>query len=677
MRCHSCQQDNAESNLFCIFCGILLHIDAEFPNHSDETSTSTDSEDADSVSELRKDVRQLQGQVRGIYSILSNYDARLSSPPVAGIGNRMASTTEKPARSRPVFWERFDWEPILGGNWLARIGILAVVIGAGFFFKLAFDNDWIVEEGRVVLGIAGGLALLGASEYWHKRYPVYAQALAGGSISVLYLSFFSAFALYDLIGFYPAVASLLIISCTSAALALRHDSMALALIGISGAFVAPFILSGFAKETSGNLLSSRSYQLIGYIIAVDIGVVILSVYRSWRWFTLLALLGSLTSYGAWYGEYSESASHLTAEGSLTIIFLIFVGATTLFHFVWRRAPQVADFTLMVINASAYLGISYGILWDDYREWMGGFTLLLSLFYVGLSYIALQRVKKHIHLAVMSLVIGLVFLAVAVPVQLEGAWIGVAWAVLGTVIMVASFSLRMWQLRVFSIGIFVIMVVRLLAFDTYSSDLSDFQVILNNRMLVFASGISALYLAAHKVKSGLNALPGQDYSVRATATPSFGSGFSYLTSVIGNDLKRLSYSQSLFPALVLGANFLTIWIMSAEVIATVDSDIVDLSRRTERHITSLSLSLLWAVYAGSVLTIGIVKRWQPVRLGGLALLAIPVGKLFLVDTFNLEQGYRVAAYLSLGFMLLIGGFLYQRFGAAIKEFLFEEQTSSHK
>ena len=71
-----------------------------------------------------------------------------------------------------------------------------------------------------------------------------------------------------------------------------------------------------------------------------------------------------------------------------------------------------------------------------------------------------------------------------------------------------------------------------------------------------------------------------------------------------------------------------------------------------------------------LVIGIVRRWKLVRLGSLGLLAVPILKLFLVDSFALDQFYRVAAFLSLGIILLAAGYLYQRHGAAIKEFLFE-------
>ena len=65
----------------------------------------------------------------------------------------------------------------------------------------------------------------------------------------------------------------------------------------------------------------------------------------------------------------------------------------------------------------------------------------------------------------------------------------------------------------------------------------------------------------------------------------------------------------------------------------------------------------------------------VRLAALALLAIPILKLFLVDSFALEQGYRVAAFLGLGAILLAGGFFYQRYSTAIRGFLFDEQQSA--
>jgi uncharacterized membrane protein len=47
------------------------------------------------------------------------------------------------------------------------------------------------------------------------------------------------------------------------------------------------------------------------------------------------------------------------------------------------------------------------------------------------------------------------------------------------------------------------------------------------------------------------------------------------------------------------------------------------------------------------------------------------KLFVVDTFTLESGYRVAAYLTLGVLLLAGGFVYHRYAEVIKGFILNQ------
>ena len=148
------------------------------------------------------------------------------------------------------------------------------------------------------------------------------------------------------------------------------------------------------------------------------------------------------------------------------MFLIFVGATTLFHIVWRRAPRAFDQALMVINAAAYFGISYGLLWEHFRPWMGGFSILLALFYGGVAYAALRRSAENVRLSFFALGVALVLLTVAIPVQLgDRAWTTIAWAAEGAVVMWLSFNLRMPQLRIFSYGVFAIVAVRLLFFDT--------------------------------------------------------------------------------------------------------------------------------------------------------------------------------------------------------------------
>ena len=238
-----------------------------------------------------------------------------------------------------------------------------------------------------------------------------------------------------------------------------------------------------------------------------------------------------------------------------------------------------------------------------------------------------------------LVAGNVVLTVAIPAESNGAWTAVAWAVEGLALIVLSLRLGLVELRLFGIGVFGVMAVRLLGFDTFDFDRMLFRPIINERFLGFAVGVVALYA------SGIALWRWRDRFF---------------------DPREIY----LIPALLIGANFLTLWILSAEAIASAHSAYFNIPPGIADNVASLSLSILWAVYAAILLIIGIRlgNRW--VRVAGLALLGIPVVKLFLFDTFDLEQEYRVAAYLGLGAILVAGGFVYQRYSRAIRGFLLE-------
>lgn len=755
-RCPSCDSPNAESNVYCVHCGSPM----EAPTESEETP-----DDELSLAELQTLVYELRSEVREIRETLAGREPhRPVRPRVPRRADPSPPVATAPAQPSPEATaaeavdsgseDRFqvDWELILGGNWLARIGILALIIGIGFFLRLAFENDWINEAGRVVLGIVGGLALVGAGEYLRSRYPVYSQTLAGGGVAILYLAIFAAFAFYGLIGVYPAVGLLFVVSMSAAALALRHDSIALALIGVFGAFLAPFVIGASDEEARDTFAGSASAQVMLYLIVVDLGVVALSTVRNWRWLTLLALVASLVTFAWWY---EDSPGLEVSQASLTAVFLIFVGATTLFHLLWRRVPQAFDYALMVLNASSYLGLSYLVMWDELHDWMGAFTLGLALFYGLLAWLFMLRSKDHPYLSLISLGIGIVLLTIAAPVQMGGPWLSVAWAAEGAVLVWLSFTLRTWQMRPAAATAFALSVLWLLANlpDTLELDLRP---LVNAQMLSHAIVIVALYAAAWLVDRGRVDLVKWDFglfpgllvagtivltvqapvqledswvavawSVEALAlvwlssrlglyelrllglavfavlalwllavetwtdlypyttllnyrVMAFASGIAalYLAAVV---VWRDRSAAATLPqahvagGLLLAANFVTLWILSAEVVSTVDDVVVDADDDTVFYTKSLGLSLVWALYASVGLVLGIVRGWRTVRLASLGLLALPIVKLFLFDSFALDRGFRVAAFLILGGLLLAGGLLYQRYGEAIRGFLFEERT----
>jgi uncharacterized membrane protein len=72
-----------------------------------------------------------------------------------------------------------------------------------------------------------------------------------------------------------------------------------------------------------------------------------------------------------------------------------------------------------------------------------------------------------------------------------------------------------------------------------------------------------------------------------------------------------------------------------------------------------LSVLWAVLGVGAFVYGLRSNAQEARLGGLALLAVATGKVFLFDLAALDVAYRVISFIALGVLLLVSAWLWQR------------------
>jgi len=65
-----------------------------------------------------------------------------------------------------------------------RIGIVAIIFGVAYFLKYTFDNNWIGELGRVILGLLVGVGLTAGGEYaYTKKYKIFAEGLIAGGAS--------------------------------------------------------------------------------------------------------------------------------------------------------------------------------------------------------------------------------------------------------------------------------------------------------------------------------------------------------------------------------------------------------------------------------------------------------------------------------------------------------------
>jgi uncharacterized membrane protein len=86
---------------------------------------------------------------------------------------------------------------------------------------------------------------------------------------------------------------------------------------------------------------------------------------------------------------------------------------------------------------------------------------------------------------------------------------------------------------------------------------------------------------------------------------------------------------------------------------------DFTREEAQFAAIVWISIAWAVYAASLVAAGFVRRSAALRWMGLAVFALTLGKVFLVDMAQLATVYRIGSFLVLGALLVAASFLYQR------------------
>lgn len=133
------------------------------------------------------------------------------------------------------------------------------------------------------------------------------------------------------------------------------------------------------------------------------------------------------------------------------------------------------------------------------------------------------------------------------------------------------------------------------------------------------------------------------------------------------------SKLIMPVLVASANLLALVALSAEALgpfaAKISAGAVTPGPLGDLRLAQqLSLSVVWAIYGGAMLTIGIARRSKLLRVMALLLLGLTIFKVFLFDLSSLEKLYRIISFIVLGAILLAVSFLYQRYRQRMVEFI---------
>ncbi|MFO7820520.1 MAG: DUF2339 domain-containing protein [Lentisphaeria bacterium] len=345
----------------------------------------------------------------------------------------------------------------VASNWLLRFGIVIMVIGVGFFLKYAIDTGLLPPKARVSLSILAGLAMVtGGVRMLRGKYHLLGQGFIGGGLAVLYFSIFAAFDFYGFLAQLPAFVLMGLITVTAGLLAMRFNSLLIALLGLIGGYGTPVMLSTGAVDFVG---------LYSYLLLLGCGVFITAVRKNWYLLNSLSLLCTYTLAVLALNQAYVDAMFWQVMPFFAAFFLLFSVMTVIYNLLRHRDSNLLEVLTLFVNAGVFFVVGYLLISDAYApEWAGVLTISLAAFYTAHIYYMLFRQRQNRNLLLSLLGMAAFFLSVTMPIILSEAWITVSWALEGLVLLWIAGKLESRFLRQLAYAVYLLVLGRMLFFD---------------------------------------------------------------------------------------------------------------------------------------------------------------------------------------------------------------------
>ena len=541
------------------------------------------------------------------------------------------------ASHAPTSHDERTLESRIGSQWFNRIGILAVLVAAAWFLKYAIDNQWIGPTGRVLIGLAAGAGLIAWSERFRaKGYQVFSYSLKAIGSGVLYLSLWAAFSLFHLLPASAAFGAMIVVTAFNGFMAWRQDAELLALYAIVGGLGTPLLLS-----TGEN----HEVALLSYLLLLDLAALVLVILKPWSRLLFGAFTGTALIFVAWaIADYSEAQFARTSFFVLCF-FLIFAFAPRLVRVRAEDAKNVHGWDVLALVllpiANAVLGFLafYGLLDRTDTQWASPWlAVAFAAFYLLMLRLPAAGWLRPAPAALASLHLAaaVVFLTIAIPLKAKGRWLTVGWLAEGAALIWVAARTRQLLLRILALGC---LALGLGALVTINPDATNTPFV-NARFGAYLVGIAVFAFTAWIALREQTAIGAQsEHTVEKTdAWPTI----AVAASLLVNALILLAVSLEIY-------NYWSVHDLGAGW-AVLEAN---------RIVAEFSYSAWFMLFGAILLAIGFARRSAFLRWQGLVLLAVSVGKVFLVDMSALSQGYRILSFLGLGALLLGVSFVYQR------------------
>jgi len=400
--------------------------------------------------------------------------------------------------------------------------------------------------------------------------------------------------------------------------------------------ILPFVLLVSVVERL-NLANPSPVFGVGLLL-----IVMLLALAQWSRNEALPLIGlgcGLFLEHAWFFGHSSAATGFALLAWPLVFSAVFFAFPFLFQS--RTSPSIMPWASAALAAPLHYGLisdAVSVLWPDF--WKSAAGLVPAM--LALPLLAAMEYHRRAfprenpaRLPVLAWYGGtaLFFITLIFPAQFDREWLTISWALEGAALLWLWNKIPHQGLKITGFGLLCIVFARLaLNLEVFGYHERSGTPIFNWYLYTYGIPAATMFIGGRFVTPPRHRIG--DFNICATL-------FTLGTILC----------------------FLLLNIEIADFFATGPTLTFDFTGSLARDMT---YSIAWSLFALVMLFIGMTRHVSAIRYAGIALLVVTLLKLFLHDLANLDQLYRIGAFIAVAIVLMGASYLYQRFLGAQKK-----------